>query len=83
MADRDGRVGRAEFVTGTLNVTGAPSSYVREGLLPAVEAVFDVVDGDGSGHLDMAEYRTVFGPKLYPADLNRAFHEPDSDGADE
>ncbi|MEU9183259.1 EF-hand domain-containing protein [Streptomyces sp. NPDC048484] len=78
--DGDGRVSRAEFVTGTLPVGGHASPYVQDGLLPAMEAVFDAADGDGSGHLDMTEYRRIFGPKLHPADLSRAFHELDSDG---
>ncbi|MEV3853915.1 EF-hand domain-containing protein [Streptomyces sp. NPDC050095] len=78
--DGDGRVSRAEFVNGTLPVEGAASPYVQDGLLPAMAAVFDAADGDASGHLDMAEYRKVFGPKLHPADLNRAFHELDRDG---
>ncbi|WP_329127118.1 oxygenase MpaB family protein [Streptomyces sp. NBC_01465] len=79
-ADGDGRVSRTEFLTATLPVAGTASPYVQQGLLPAMAAVFDAADSDGNGHLDMAEYRTVFGPKLHSADLNRAFHELDSDG---
>ncbi|NEB74130.1 calcium-binding protein, partial [Streptomyces sp. SID14478] len=78
--DGDGRVSRAEFVAGTRPADDADSPYVRDGLLPAMAAVFDVADRDRSGHLDMSEYRTVFGPKLHPADLSRGFQELDADG---
>ncbi|WP_307813983.1 oxygenase MpaB family protein [Streptomyces sp. N35] len=75
--DGDGRVSCDEFVAGTLS---EPGGRPPSGLLKAMAAVFDVVDGDHSGHLDLAEYRRVFGPKLHPADVARGFGEIDRDG---
>ncbi|MER5440149.1 EF-hand domain-containing protein [Streptomyces sp. NPDC002790] len=78
--DGDGRVSRAEFLAAPLAGADGTALGLWSGLLDAMGAVFDAVDSDHSGHLDMTEYRTVFGPKLHPADLNRGFKQIDVDG---
>ncbi|NGN67199.1 DUF2236 domain-containing protein [Streptomyces sp. A7024] len=78
--DGDGRITRDEFVAGVAGGADAGPGPLGDGLLRAMGAVFDAADSDGSGCLDMAEYRRVFGPKLHPADLNQGFKEIDADG---
>lgn len=78
--DGDGRISRAEFVAGAVASADADPGRLRDGLVRAMGAVFDAADSDGSGRMDMAEYRQVFGPKLHPADLNQGFTEIDADG---
>ncbi|GAA1374283.1 EF-hand domain-containing protein [Streptomyces beijiangensis] len=78
--DGDGRISRAEFVAGTPSGTDETPQPLQAGLVRAMGAVFDAADSDHNGHLDKAEYRRIFGPKLHPADADRGFDALDSNG---
>jgi uncharacterized protein (DUF2236 family)/Ca2+-binding EF-hand superfamily protein len=79
-ADGDGRISKEEWVTASLRGADQEPDYLEHGLYPAMRAVFDAADTDGSGWLGQTEYRKVFGPKLHPSDLSVAFRGLDADG---
>ncbi|MDT0310041.1 EF-hand domain-containing protein, partial [Streptomyces sp. DSM 44917] len=79
--DRDGTVGRAEFVAATIAAVDRDPGYLEHGLHLAVRAMFRAADADGSGHLCADEYRALFGgSRVHPAELNHGFRELDADG---
>lgn len=80
-ADGDGAVECAEFVSAMLRGIDRDPAYLDQGLKPAVRALFETADTDGSGYLCADEYRVLFGgPRVHPADLNDAFRQLDVDG---
>ncbi|MFF4324093.1 oxygenase MpaB family protein [Streptomyces sp. NPDC001568] len=80
-ADGDGAVECAEFVTAMLAGVDRDAGYLDHGLGPAVRALFQAVDTDGSGYVGADEYRVLFGgPRVHPAELNDAFRQLDADG---
>ncbi|MFJ6621255.1 oxygenase MpaB family protein [Kitasatospora sp. NPDC091335] len=80
-ANGDGKVSREEFVAATLAGCDRDEAYLERGLLPALRAVFDAADSDGSGFLEFDEYRAVFGgPRVHPVELSHGFRQLDTDG---
>ncbi|MEV7772951.1 EF-hand domain-containing protein [Kitasatospora sp. NPDC086791] len=80
-ADGDGKVSREEFVAATVAGYDRDRTYLEQGLLPALRAVFAAADTDGSGFLEFDEYRAVFGgPRVHPAELSHGFRQLDADG---
>ncbi|MEU9043163.1 MULTISPECIES: EF-hand domain-containing protein [unclassified Kitasatospora] len=80
-ANGDGKVSREEFVAATVAGCDRDGTYLEEGLLPALRAVFTAADTDGSGFLEFDEYRVVFGSeRVHPAELSHGFRQLDTDG---
>ncbi|MFD8756318.1 oxygenase MpaB family protein [Kitasatospora sp. NPDC059577] len=80
-ANGDGKVSREEFVAATAAGLDRDGTYLEQGLLPALRAVFTAADTDGSGFLEFDEYQAVFGgPRVHPAELSHGFRQLDTDG---
>ncbi|MFI8458814.1 oxygenase MpaB family protein [Kitasatospora sp. NPDC085464] len=80
-ANGDGKVSREEFVAATVAGCDRDGTYLEQGLLPALRAVFTAADTDGSGFLEFDEYRAVFGgPRVHPVELSHGFRQLDTDG---